>query len=97
MKTLASDRVPLRELANWREPFARWLNSRCVRDPRCSGGVGCLHLAFCEWTTKHDYVPCNRFTFECLLRESGFLIDEVAGVVLVFELIFQDDFEAVKS
>lgn len=91
---LESASVPPHDPAEWREPFARWLDSACVRDPRCSGGVGCLHIDFCEWVIRQDDAPCNRFVFECLLREAGCRIDEVADVVLVSGLIFRDDFEA---
>jgi hypothetical protein len=83
------------DTAEWRKPFARWVSAVCVRDPRCAGGVGCLHVAFCEWAIAQDDVPCKRFTFECLLRESGLAIDEVAGVVLVSGLTFREDSEAV--
>jgi hypothetical protein len=82
---------PVHDPDAWREPFARWLDSTCVRDPRCAGGLGCLHIAFCEWAISHDDVPCNRLTFECLVRESGLQISEG----LVCGLIFRQDFEAV--
>jgi hypothetical protein len=90
----ASDGISLHDPAEWREPFARWLDFACVRDPRCFGGVGCMQIAFCEWADAQGDVGCNRFTFECLLRESGFLIDEIAGVALVSGLTFWKDFEA---
>jgi hypothetical protein len=67
-----------------------------VRSPRCFGGMGCLHIAFCEWEVRQGGVPCTRDTFERLLTEKGFLIGEVAGVVLVSGLIFRDDLEAHK-
>lgn len=88
--------MPLAAPAEWREPFTRWLDSACVRSPRCFGGVGCLHIAFCEWEVQRGGVPCTRDTFERLLIERGFLIGEVAGVVLVSGLIFRDDLEAHK-
>ena len=91
---LESRNSPPHDPAEWREPFARWLDSVCVRDPRCWGGVGCLHIAFCEWAVAQNDVPCNRFTFECLLRELGFLLDEVAGVGLVSGLTFREDLES---
>lgn len=91
---LQSRRIPPDDPAEWREPFARWLEATCVRELRCSGGVSCLHIAFCEWAIAHDDVPCKRLTFECLLRESGFLIDESVGVVLVSGLTFRGDPEA---
>ena len=79
--------------AVWRKSFARWLESTCVRHPRCFGGVGCLHIAFCKWESGRGGVPCSRDTFERLLVESGFLTGEVAGVALVSGLTFREDFE----
>jgi len=77
----------------WREPFSRWLDSACVRSTRCFGGASCLHIAFCEWEVQRGRVPSTRDTFERLLTERGFLIGEVAGVVLVSGLTFREDFE----
>jgi hypothetical protein len=84
------DRLPPADPQEWREPFVRWLESACVRDLRCSGGVGCLHIAFCDWAIALDDVPCSRLIFECLLREREFVISDG----LVSGLIFKDDFEA---
>ena len=81
--------------AVWRKSFARWLESTCVRHPRCFGGVGCLHIAFCEWEVRQGGVPCPRDTFEHLLDESRFLVGEVAGVALVSDLTSREDAEAV--
>jgi len=94
-RTAALGEAPAPDPEAWRELFARWLEVACARHSRCSGGVGCLHVAFCEWTITQDDVPCNRLAFECLLRESGFVIDEAAGVVLVSGLTFREDVEAV--
>jgi hypothetical protein len=57
--------------------------------------VACLHIAFCEWEAGRGGVSCNRDTFELLLKELGFLMGEVAGVVLVSGLTFREDAEAV--
>jgi len=92
--TNSSDTLPEHDPAAWREPFGRWLASECARDPRFFGGVGRLHADFCEWAIAVDDVPCKRFVFECLLRESGLLIDEVCGEVLVSGLAFQSDKDA---
>jgi hypothetical protein len=92
---LQSRGIPPDDPTEWRTPFARWLEATCARDHRCSGGVSSLHIAFCEWAIAHDDVPCKRLTFECLLRESGFQIDEAAGVTLVSGLTFRGDPEAV--
>lgn len=88
--------IPPHDPAEWREPFVRWLDSACVLSPRCFGGVGCLHIAFCEWESGRGGVPCNRETFELLLTERGFLVGEVAGMVLVSGLTFREDFEAYQ-
>jgi len=89
-----SEEIPPHDPAEWREPLIRWVGSVCMSDPRCWGGVGSLHLAFCEWAIAQCDVPCTRFVFECLLRELGFEIDEIAGVVLVDGLTFREDFES---
>lgn len=92
----SSASIPPHDSAEWRKPFSRWLDSACVRSPRCFGSVACLHIAFCEWEPGRGGVPCNRDTFERLLEELGFLIGEVAGVVLVSGLTFREDFEAYQ-
>jgi hypothetical protein len=92
---LESDCIPPDAPAEWRKPFAKWLDSACMRHPRCFGGVACLHIAFCEWEAGRGGVACNRDTFELLLKELGFLMGEVAGVVLVSGLTFREDAEAV--
>lgn len=88
--------IPPHDPAEWREPFARWLDSACVHSPRCFGGVSALHIAFCEWESGRGGVPCNRETFERLLTERGFLVGEVAGVVLVSGVTFREDFEVYQ-
>jgi hypothetical protein len=93
---LESASIPTDDPAEWREPFIRWLDSACVLSPRCFGGVGCLHIAFCEWEAGRGGVPCTRATFELLLSEFGLLIGEVRGAVLVSGLILREDFEAVE-
>ncbi len=90
-KASEPDRSPLHESAEWRETFAQWLDSVCARHPRAFGGVAALHLAYCEWEIARNGVPCTRETFERLLGELGFLIGEVAGVVLVSGLAFRED------
>ena len=95
IELLESASIPPDNPAEWRKPFAKWLNSACVRHPRCFGGVGCLHIAFCEWEVRQGGVPCPRDTFEHLLDESRFLVGEVAGVALVSDLTSREDAEAV--
>jgi hypothetical protein len=92
---LQSAGIPPDAPADWRKPFAKWLDSTCVRSPRCFGGVSCLHLAFCEWEAGRGGTLCSRDTFELLLKELGFLIGEVDGVVLASGLTFREDAEAV--
>jgi hypothetical protein len=89
-RNTGSEGMPPHDPAEWRKPFARWLDSACVRDPRCFGGVTCLHIAFCEWAIAHDDVPCTRVTFERLLRELEFLISDG----MVSGLTFLEDFES---
>jgi hypothetical protein len=74
----------------WRRPFARWLRSACLRSTCCSLGVRCLLSAYSEWEIRQGGVPCTRATFELLLREMGFQIEEVVGVVLVSGLAFRE-------
>ena len=92
---LQTNGIPPNDPAEWRKPLTTWLDSACVRHPRCFGGVSCLHAAFCEWEAGRNRVSCNRDTFELLLKELGFLMDEVDGVVLVSGLTFREDAEAV--
>jgi hypothetical protein len=92
----SSDSVLPHDPAEWRKPFARWLDCACVRSLRCFGGVGCLHIAYCEWEVGQGGVPCTRETFERLLTERGFLMGEVAGVVLVSGVAFRSDLETYQ-
>src|SRR5271165_4521476 len=57
-----SDSIPSQDPAQWREPFVRWLDAACVVSPRCFGGFGCLHIAFCEWDAGRGGLPCSRET-----------------------------------
>lgn len=75
----------------WSDDFLMWLKSgRVVHREGTDdwGGVGCLHIDFCEWAVVHDSVPCARRTFEQLLEEDGFYVADglVRGVVLRVEL-----------
>ena len=88
--------IPPHGLAKCKEPFSRRLDSACVRSPRGFGGVSRLHIAFREWEVQRGGVPSTRDTFERLLAERGFLMGEVAGVVLVSSLIFREDFEVYQ-
>lgn len=92
--SIQSRRIQPLDPAQWRKPFALWLDSSCIRNLRCSGGLRCLHIAFCEWECRRGGVPCTRDTFERLLEESYFLMGEVAGVVLVSGLVLREDLDA---
>ena len=86
----------LSESAALHEDFARWLDSACVRAPRCFAGLICLHGHFCEWAVEQGQLPSTRETFKQMLVDGEFLIGEVAGVVLVSGLTFREDFEAYR-
>lgn len=88
--------IPPNDLEEWRKPFVQWLDSACTLSPRCFGGVAALHIAFCEWESGRGGVSCTRDTFERLLMELGFLLGEVAGVILVSGLILRTDFEVYQ-
>ncbi len=82
--------APADEPDAWREPFHAWALSECVFKDRCFGGIGCLHVHFCEWADAHNAVPCTRETFEQLLSDAGFL--HADG--FVSSLILHEDWEA---
>jgi hypothetical protein len=76
--------APADEPDAWREPFHAWATSQCVFKDRCFGGIGCLHVHFCEWADAHNAVPCTRQTFEQLLTDAGYLHADgfVSGLIL---------------
>jgi hypothetical protein len=86
------DRLP-HDPAEWPEPFVQWLDSACLYDSRCFGGLSCMHIASCEWAHRRGDAGCDRNTFERMLEELGFLI--VDG--LVSGVTFRDDFETVSN
>jgi hypothetical protein len=63
--------VPLHDPAAWAGDFHEWVMTHCVLRDRCFGGIGCLHVHFCEWASTES-VPCTRETFEALLRMEDF-------------------------
>jgi len=93
---LESASIPQHESTEWRKRFEQWIDFACVCSPRCFGGVACLHIAYCEWESERGGTRCTRAIFEGRLTELGFLIGEVAGVVLVSGLTFRDDFEMYR-
>jgi hypothetical protein len=82
--TLTNDPEP------WAEDFFRWIPERCIsREGREDwGGVGCLWVDFCEWAVQNDSVPCQRKTFEQLLQDAGFPVEDgmACGLVLAGDL-----------
>ena len=90
-KIAAPSGMPPHDPAEWREPFARWVNSDCASHWRVFGGVGPMHNHLCDWAIAQDDVPCTRETFEALLQELGFPISDG----LVAGLILRRDYEAV--
>jgi hypothetical protein len=83
--------VPPADPDAWREPFVQWLDSSCLADPRCSGGLNALHRHYCDWELAHDGVPCTRDTFVALLVECGFRLMDSRGTALVEGLAFCED------
>lgn len=88
------DCIPASGLEEWRAPFALWVKEACTSLPRWFGGLNPMHLKFCEWEADRDGVPCNRATFVRLMEESGFLVAEVKGSMLVSGLALQEDVAA---
>jgi len=56
------------------------------------GGAGYRLIEYSAWGMEQGVVPFIRFAIECLLRESGLLVDEVAVIVLISGLTFREDF-----
>ena len=88
--------IPPHEPDAWREDFIRWAQERCAlrEDREDSAGIACLLVDFAEWCLAHDAVPLPehaRATFEELLKDSGFPIQD--GMAL--GLILKSDLEAV--
>lgn len=89
--------APPHDPAEWRAPFAEWLQSACVRHSRVSGGVRALHHAYCEWEIARGGVPCRPETFETLLREHGFSLRAFPGALLVEGLALWPDAERLAG
>jgi hypothetical protein len=77
--------------AKWRESFANWWEFACVPHPRALAGLASLHRGFCQWQADG---PPSVGIFTWLLAELDLLVREVAGTVLVSELIFKSDLAA---
>lgn len=83
-----SDIIPSHDPAAWVEDFHRWALNRCCFRDRCFGGIGALHMNFCDYQIARDEVPCQRSVFEALLRDAGFLFADglVSGLILKADL-----------
>ena len=83
------------DCAAWLDEFTKWIREQCIRRDGYEdrGGCGALYVNFCEWTVLHRSVPCNRQTFEQLLRDAGYRL--VDG--LVFNLILRADLWALED
>jgi hypothetical protein len=92
-----SDHLPEHDLDAQCGSLFAWMNVACAFHARVFGGVAKLHLAYCEWEYARGGVPCNRDTFLCLLEESGFLVGNIGGELLVSGLTFRDDVEATLA
>ena len=73
--------VPSSDSAEWRAAFSQWVTTDCVGHWRLHGGVGRLHVAFCESEVGRGAVPCSRADFEVLLREQGWEIEQPLALV----------------
>jgi hypothetical protein len=77
------------DAGQWLPEFEAWAPQACVYRERCFGGVGALHVSFCEWCVRHRSVPCTRAVFERLLDSQGFLVCDalVSGLLLRSDLV----------
>jgi hypothetical protein len=83
--------VAAHDPAAWAEDFHKWVMEQCAFRDRCFGGIGCLHVHFCEWASTRS-VPCTRETFEALLRMEDF---ETADG-LIYGLILKEDARSLR-
>lgn len=79
------------------DAFRKWANQTCVRNPRCWGGVNCLHKSYLEWAVDNHGPLVTRATFEDLLLNAGHPIKEVMGARMVEGMTFRSDLEAALS
>jgi len=82
--------VPIISPEAWSGDFAIWMKERCAhREGKDDWGVvGSMLVAFGEWATQHQSVPCTRLVLEALLRDAGFIVVDgmVQGLVLLVDL-----------
>ena len=77
----------------WTQDFERWAISECLFRARGFQSTSSLHISFCDWTLRHNSVPCRREEFEALLSMEGFL--EADG--LVHGLMLTSDLKVLKE
>jgi hypothetical protein len=97
LRSSPSRPIPAADIEAWREPFSKWLSSRCAFHQRCSAGLNSLLAKYIEWEIDHVEVPVapTREVFIRLLTEYGFPMREANGTVLVSGLALYEDIDAV--
>jgi hypothetical protein len=92
------EEIPDHDPTAWRADFHRWMANSCVcREGKDDwGGVGTLWVDFYEWAVVHNSVPCTRRTFERLLGDAGFRLENgmVSHLLLKADLQAWQDFQA---
>lgn len=83
--------------AEWRKPFVKWADARCLRAPRWFTSVKALHEDHCDWEIANNGVPCTREVFVQMLRECAWIPADGNGVVLVPGIALRRDVEAFKA
>jgi hypothetical protein len=83
--------------AEWRKPFVKWADTRCLRTPRWFTNLKALHEDFCDWEIANNGVPCTREVFVQMLRECAWIPAERDGVILVPGIVLRTDVEAFKA
>jgi hypothetical protein len=70
--------------ASWSEAFHHWALDRCVYRERWFNAIWALHKDFRDWFLNREEVPCDRATFEQLVLDAGFLLEDgfVKGLTL---------------
>ena len=79
----------------WSKDFEEWKAESCVqREGKDDwGGVAALFRDFAGWCLIHKAMPCKRSTFEWLLHQADFRLENC----MVAQLILRADLEAVLS
>ena len=74
--------------------FMLWIEDRCVRHSRISGGVNALWRDYRRWLEGRELASCTLGQFCELLEQDGTSVMEVAGTVLVPGLGLEEDLRA---